>query len=155
MLLHAGSTLVGMYLVLHRPNRCRQWGELELCTRGASHSKRAAGEKLIWIFPAIKSSLLSRLFQVQYSWLWKLANVTQSPYSYVWSNDTRSPELVNGPPRRTMYVTALYFTMTCMTSVSRFWLCWNEKRKSESQIRSVGFSIDTSSSRTKSHPFEP
>ncbi|CAG9804055.1 unnamed protein product [Chironomus riparius] len=54
---------------------------------------------------------------VQYSWLWKLANVTQSPYSYVWSNDTRLPELVNGPPRRTMYVTALYFTMTCMTSV--------------------------------------
>ena len=23
---------------------------------------------------------------VQYSWLWKLANVTQSPYAYVWSN---------------------------------------------------------------------
>ncbi|CRK97638.1 CLUMA_CG011023, isoform A [Clunio marinus] len=54
---------------------------------------------------------------VQYSWLWKLANVTQSPYSYVWSNETRFPELVNGPSRRTMYVTALYFTMTCMTSV--------------------------------------
>ena len=61
--------------------------------------------------------LLSLFPQVQYSWLWKLANVTQSPYSYVWSNDTRLPELVNGPPRRTMYVTALYFTMTCMTSV--------------------------------------
>lgn len=56
--------------------------------------------------------------QVQYSWLWKLANVTQNPYSYQWSNDSRLPELVNGPPRRTMYVTALYFTMTCMTSVS-------------------------------------
>ncbi|XP_046383840.1 potassium voltage-gated channel protein eag-like isoform X3 [Ischnura elegans] len=117
---------------------------------------------------------------LQYSWLWKLANVTQSPYSYVWSNETTSsssssatssivasssavvgssaaapavspsstalgghiaighlggggvgggggggvvvagggaPELVNGPSRKTMYVTALYFTMTCMTSV--------------------------------------
>ncbi|KDR16607.1 Potassium voltage-gated channel protein eag, partial [Zootermopsis nevadensis] len=54
---------------------------------------------------------------VQYSWLWKLANVTQSPYSYIWSNDTNSPELINGPSRKTMYVTALYFTMTCMTSV--------------------------------------
>ncbi|PSN29450.1 hypothetical protein C0J52_27215 [Blattella germanica] len=54
---------------------------------------------------------------VQYSWLWKLANVTQSPYSYIWSNDTNSPELINGPTRKTMYVTALYFTMTCMTSV--------------------------------------
>lgn len=56
------------------------------------------------------------LLKIQYSWLWKLANVTQSPYSYIWSNDT-GPELVNGPSRKSMYVTALYFTMTCMTSV--------------------------------------
>ncbi|XP_031626664.1 potassium voltage-gated channel protein eag isoform X3 [Contarinia nasturtii] len=54
---------------------------------------------------------------VQYSWLWKLANVTQSPYSYVWLNDTNTPEIINGPSKKTMYVTALYFTMTCMTSV--------------------------------------
>ncbi|KAL5275143.1 KCNH5 family protein [Megaselia abdita] len=56
---------------------------------------------------------------VQYSWLWKLANVTQSPYSYVWTNESGSmeTELINGPSRKTMYVTALYFTMTCMTSV--------------------------------------
>ncbi|XP_037917881.1 potassium voltage-gated channel protein eag isoform X8 [Hermetia illucens] len=54
---------------------------------------------------------------VQYSWLWKLANVTQSPYSYIWSNESNGPELINGPSRKTMYVTALYFTMTCMTSV--------------------------------------
>lgn len=54
---------------------------------------------------------------VQYSWLWKLANVTQSPYSYVWTNASTTPELIAGPARRTMYVTALYFTMTCMTSV--------------------------------------
>ncbi|XP_055298065.1 potassium voltage-gated channel protein eag [Sitodiplosis mosellana] len=52
---------------------------------------------------------------VQYSWLWKLANVTQSPYSYVWMNDTNTPEIINGPSKKTMYVTALYFTMTCMT----------------------------------------
>lgn len=43
--------------------------------------------------------------------------MTQSPYSYVWSNETNLPELINGPTRKTMYVTALYFTMTCMTSV--------------------------------------
>lgn len=54
---------------------------------------------------------------VQYSWLWKLANVTQSPYSYQWTNTSTVPELIAGPSRRTMYVTALYFTMTCMTSV--------------------------------------
>lgn len=54
---------------------------------------------------------------IQYSWLWKLANLTQIPYSYTWPNNTTTPELTNGPTRRTMYVTALYFTMTCMTSV--------------------------------------
>uniref|UniRef100_A0A1B0A147 Cyclic nucleotide-binding domain-containing protein n=1 Tax=Glossina pallidipes TaxID=7398 RepID=A0A1B0A147_GLOPL len=54
---------------------------------------------------------------IQYSWLWKLANVTQSPYTYVYNNDS-SAELINGPSRKSMYVTALYFTMTCMTSVT-------------------------------------
>ncbi|XP_025410749.1 potassium voltage-gated channel protein eag isoform X3 [Sipha flava] len=53
----------------------------------------------------------------QYSWLWKLANITQYPYSYVLSEHTNATELVHGPPRKTMYVTALYFTMSCMTSV--------------------------------------
>lgn len=32
-------------------------------------------------------------------------------------NDTNTPEIINGPARKTMYVAALYFTMTCMTSV--------------------------------------
>ncbi|XP_060838544.1 potassium voltage-gated channel protein eag isoform X2 [Rhopalosiphum padi] len=53
----------------------------------------------------------------QYSWLWKLANITQYPYSYIMSEHANSTELVHGPPRKTMYVTALYFTMSCMTSV--------------------------------------
>lgn len=61
------------------------------------------------------------LLQVQYSWLWKLANVTQSPYSYVWMNDTNTPEIINGPSKKTMYVTALYFTMTCMTVSNSNW----------------------------------
>ena len=50
---------------------------------------------------------------VVYSWLWKLANVTQAPYSY--NNFTR--ELTFGPSKKTVYLTSLYFTMTCMTSV--------------------------------------
>lgn len=55
---------------------------------------------------------------IQYSWLWKLANITQYPYSYTLTyNHGNSTELVHGPPRKTMYVTALYFTMSCMTSV--------------------------------------
>lgn len=43
--------------------------------------------------------------------------MTQSPYTYIYNNDS-SAELINGPSRKSMYVTALYFTMTCMTSVS-------------------------------------
>ena len=33
------------------------------------------------------------------------------------SNHSYRFELIEGPPRSTMYVTSLYFTMTCMTSV--------------------------------------
>lgn len=33
------------------------------------------------------------------------------------NNQSRTRELTDGPSRSTMYVTALYFTMTCMTSV--------------------------------------
>lgn len=55
---------------------------------------------------------------LQYSWLWKLANVTLTPYSYNISTGSQTGyELTNGPSRKSMYVTALYFTMTCMTSV--------------------------------------
>jgi len=54
---------------------------------------------------------------MQYSWLWKLANVTQSPYIVIPSSEGGPTELISGPSRKTMYVTALYFTMTCMTSV--------------------------------------
>ncbi|VVC29369.1 RmlC-like jelly roll fold,PAS-associated, C-terminal,Potassium channel, voltage-dependent [Cinara cedri] len=54
---------------------------------------------------------------IQYSWLWKLANVTQYPYTYSYNEQTNTTELVGGPSRKTMYVTALYFTMSCMTSV--------------------------------------
>ena len=74
---------------------------------------------LFCLFVSVCCPLTERVrLQIQFSWLWKLANVTQNPYSYVWSNDTNAPELINGPSKKTMYVTALYFTMTCMTSVS-------------------------------------
>ena len=54
---------------------------------------------------------------IQYSWLLKLANTTQNPYSVIWLNNSNGYELINGPPKKSVYVTALYFTMTCMTSV--------------------------------------
>lgn len=52
-----------------------------------------------------------------YGWLWKLGNVT-NPYrfSILSENMTRS-DLIEGPTKGTKYITALYFTMTCMTSV--------------------------------------
>jgi hypothetical protein len=52
-----------------------------------------------------------------YSWPWKLANTTQRYYRYELRNDTFEHELVAGPSRESMYISSLYFTMTCMTSV--------------------------------------
>ncbi|XP_023234113.1 potassium voltage-gated channel protein eag-like isoform X1 [Centruroides sculpturatus] len=52
-----------------------------------------------------------------HSWLWKLSNTTMKDFHFRISNQTMKGELVDGPPRGTMYVTALYYTMTCMTSV--------------------------------------
>uniref|UniRef100_T1JZC8 Cyclic nucleotide-binding domain-containing protein n=2 Tax=Tetranychus urticae TaxID=32264 RepID=T1JZC8_TETUR len=55
-----------------------------------------------------------------YGWLWKLGNITKQPFNFTVTDATSitmRPELTGGPQRGTMYVTALYFTMTCMTSV--------------------------------------
>ncbi|KPM09374.1 potassium voltage-gated channel protein eag-like protein, partial [Sarcoptes scabiei] len=52
-----------------------------------------------------------------YSWLWKLGNITQFPFHLRPNNLTARVELEGGPERSTMYITSLYFTMTCMTSV--------------------------------------
>ncbi|KAI2805179.1 Potassium voltage-gated channel sub H member 5 [Blomia tropicalis] len=52
-----------------------------------------------------------------YSWLWKLGNVTQLPFHLRPNNVTARIELDGGPERSTMYITSLYFTMTCMTSI--------------------------------------
>ncbi|XP_035207392.1 potassium voltage-gated channel protein eag-like [Stegodyphus dumicola] len=55
-----------------------------------------------------------------HSWLWKLSNTTGKHFYYKPSSNpenNHTHELTKGPPRGTMYVTALYYTMTCMTSV--------------------------------------
>ncbi|KAG8196576.1 hypothetical protein JTE90_003588 [Oedothorax gibbosus] len=53
-----------------------------------------------------------------HSWLWKLSNTTGRHFYFKDSTTNNSThELTKGPPRGTMYVTALYYTMTCMTSV--------------------------------------
>lgn len=48
------------------------------------------------------------MFLVQHPFALQSVNTTQNQFKL---------ELIEGPPRSTMYVTALYFTMTCMTSV--------------------------------------
>ncbi|XP_040563458.1 potassium voltage-gated channel protein eag isoform X2 [Lepeophtheirus salmonis] len=59
---------------------------------------------------------------IEYGWLYTLANITKQPYTqnikYGTDNYTIDDiELRDGPSRKTIYVTALYYTMTCMTSV--------------------------------------
>ena len=59
---------------------------------------------------------------LEYGWLYSLARISKQPYSQMvfFKEDNRTItkiELKDGPSRKTMYVTALYYTMTCMTSV--------------------------------------
>ncbi|XP_003738588.1 potassium voltage-gated channel protein eag-like [Galendromus occidentalis] len=51
-----------------------------------------------------------------FSWLWKLANTTKEEFRFFYPGGGKA-ELKGGPARGTMYVTSLYYTMTCMTSV--------------------------------------
>ena len=59
---------------------------------------------------------------LEYGWLYSLARISKQPYTQLvlFKEDNRTItkiELRDGPSRKTMYVTALYYTMTCMTSV--------------------------------------
>ena len=74
---------------------------------------------LIFRFSIGNSDLINGL---EYGWLYTLARITKQPYTQliIFEEDNRTIakiELKDGPPRKTMYVTALYYTMTCMTSV--------------------------------------
>ena len=52
---------------------------------------------------------------VGYGWLSTLANVTGEPWQL--ANTTTSNELVGGPSKGMRYLTAMYFTLSCMTGV--------------------------------------
>ena len=60
---------------------------------------------------------------ITYGWLFRLANMSRQPYTQLVEYEKNNTaniihfELQGGPSRQTMYVTALYYTMTCMTSV--------------------------------------
>jgi len=54
----------------------------------------------------------------EHGWLSTLARQTGQPFIlHAKANDSSSVSVVGGPPQRSMYLTALYFTMTCMTSI--------------------------------------
>ena len=54
----------------------------------------------------------------QFGWLSALANNTMQPFYVVTSEPPSNATVLAGGPRtRSMYLTALYFTMTCMTSI--------------------------------------
>ncbi|PVD26093.1 hypothetical protein C0Q70_13761 [Pomacea canaliculata] len=52
---------------------------------------------------------------VTYGWLQDLSNLTRLPF--VFNNTTYSDDLNGGPPTEMRYLTALYFTLSCMTGV--------------------------------------
>ena len=57
---------------------------------------------------------------VQHGWLSSLANQTENPFVLVFDPVNNSTVILGGPPLKSMYVTSLYFTMTCMTSIGEF-----------------------------------
>ncbi|KAK3784582.1 hypothetical protein RRG08_003390 [Elysia crispata] len=52
---------------------------------------------------------------IEYGWLPELANVTKEPFTS--PNTTASDDLLGGPSKEMRYLTALYFTLSCMTGV--------------------------------------
>ena len=56
---------------------------------------------------------------IQRGWLSTLANQSGTPYTVIVmsNNDRNETDIVGGPPQLSMYITSLYFTMTCMTSI--------------------------------------
>uniref|UniRef100_A0A915KI25 Cyclic nucleotide-binding domain-containing protein n=1 Tax=Romanomermis culicivorax TaxID=13658 RepID=A0A915KI25_ROMCU len=49
-------------------------------------------------------------------WLFRLAEETQQPFSYD-INGLQNPRLMGGPGKESEYISALYFTMTCMATI--------------------------------------
>lgn len=54
---------------------------------------------------------------VTYGWLWTLGHDIKSPFKWTNSSSGMEDRLEGGPSGEMAYVTALYFTLSCMTSV--------------------------------------
>ena len=54
-----------------------------------------------------------------YGWLSQLARQMESPFRLVMdpSDNSTVATISGGPPQHSMYLTSLYFTMTCMTTI--------------------------------------
>eukprot|EP00095_Tigriopus_kingsejongensis_P007430 maker-scaffold443_size169656-snap-gene-0.13 protein:Tk07430 transcript:maker-scaffold443_size169656-snap-gene-0.13-mRNA-1 annotation:"potassium voltage-gated channel protein eag isoform x1" len=54
---------------------------------------------------------------IQYGWLSTLANRTEDYFILLRDDRRNSTLILGGPPLKSIYITSLYFTMTCMTSI--------------------------------------
>lgn len=54
---------------------------------------------------------------ISFGWLSSLATTTKKPFVLALHQSTNSTVIAGGPPTFSTYLTALYFTMTCMTSI--------------------------------------
>ena len=54
---------------------------------------------------------------ISYGWLSSLATTTKRPFLLAVDQSTNATVIAGGPPTFSTYLTALYFTMTCMTSI--------------------------------------
>ena len=54
---------------------------------------------------------------ISYGWLSSLAATTNKPFYVALDASTNTTVIAGGPPTFSTYLTSLYFTMTCMTSI--------------------------------------
>ena len=54
---------------------------------------------------------------ISFGWLSSLATTTKSPFLLAIDQATNTTVIAGGPPTISIYLTSLYFTMTCMTSI--------------------------------------
>ena len=54
---------------------------------------------------------------ISFGWLSNLATTTKSPFLLAIDQASNTTVIAGGPPTISIYLTSLYFTMTCMTSI--------------------------------------
>ena len=54
---------------------------------------------------------------ISFGWLSNLAQTTKAPFLLAIDQTSNTTVIAGGPPTISIYLTSLYFTMTCMTSI--------------------------------------